>query len=443
MTKPRLFPLFIFCVLTTVSNGAGCLAKTEKIVKTSNGAMAIAAVVNSHAISSFDVDNRIKFILSTTRISNTPDMLANIRPQIIRALIDESLQIQEAEKNNIKIDDAEVAQAITSIEAQRGMPTGGIANMLAANHIPEKTFNDQIRSGLAWNKLLSKNVRGRIKISDEDVTLSKGRTISTTPAEAIPVNIKEVEIAVISLPVEKREREAEMKKLSEKLSAELHKGASFEDVARQFSAGGNGQSFWINPQQLDSNIAQALMATKEGGITAPIRTHDGFSIIKLLHIRADKRTPKNKNEEHNVEVTLKEILLKLKSTDNNKDADILLQIGEAIAKNPGSCEEKGVASISALDGFDIEVNMRKAAASELPPALRSISESLKLGDMSTPFASAEGIRLYMLCGKKEIVGAPPLSADKIREGLFRQKFDLEAQKYLRDLRRGAFIDVRS
>jgi|CXWL01.1.fsa_nt_gi peptidyl-prolyl cis-trans isomerase SurA len=440
MLKPRLFSLLTFCTaltIATINGGADCWAKNEiKTEPQTGGALNIAAVVGEQAISSFDVDSRVKFIIATTKISNTPDVLANIRPQVIRTLIDESLQLQEAGKNNINVDDKEVEQAIAGIETQRGMPAGGIANMLAASHVPEKTFKDQIRAQLAWGKLLGRTVRPRIKISDDEVALAQGHISSS---EQEPINIKEVEVSVINLPVEKPQQEADAKKLIEKLHGELRKGANFEEVAKQFSAAGDGKSFWIRPAQLDPTIAQTLKNTKAGTFTAPIRTHDGFSIIKLLNVKANKS--REKIGKSHTEVTMKEILLKLKPTANEKEVDVLLKIGEEVSKNPGSCQEKGVANISNLDDFDIVVNFRKAALSELPTALRSISETLKINDVSIPFASAEGIRLYILCDRKEVAGTPA-NLDKVKESLFRQKFDLEAQKYLRDVRREAFINIR-
>ncbi len=442
--KGFLFPI-LFSVLV-ITTGSDCLAKSskpaEKPVASGGSSLNIIAVVGDHAISSFDLDSRIKFVFATTRMSNTPEVLANIKPQIIRTLIDESLQMQEAAKNNINVDDKEVAKAIATIEAQRGMPAGGIAGMLSSNHVPEKTFNDQIRAQLAWSKLLSANVRGRIKISDEEITLAQGHT-HIAKADA-PVNVKELEIAVINLPIDKPQRAAEIKKLGDRLYGELVKGARFEEVARQFSAGGDGKPFWIRPDQLDPNVAQVLKASKEGSITPPIPTHDGFSIIKLVGIKAEKAPAKDvaKDDAKDFEISLKEILLKLKETATAKEADVLLQIGQEVAKNPGTCEEKGIASIGDLSDFDIEVKMSKAAQSELPPALRTISDSLKVGEISNPFASAEGIRLYMLCGKKELTANSTYNLDRIRETLFRQKFELEAQKYLRNLRRETFIEVR-
>ncbi len=438
MKSSQIIPAVIFAALVTTS-AHGVFAKAPTVTA---GALNIAAVVNDKAISSFDVDNRIKFILATTRLSNTPDTIAKIRPQIIRTLIDESLQMQEAEKNNIKVEDKEVTDAIASIEGQRQMMPGEIGNMLRANNIPEKTFNDQVRAQMAWAKIMSKFIRPRIKVSDEEVTLNQGRVKPSEPATNI--SIKEMQISLINLPIDKPSRAVEIKKLGDKLYSELQKGANFREIARQFSAGGDSAPFWIAPEQLDPNIAQVLRKSKEGAITPPIPTNSGLSIIKLLNIRANKNkepysSPKDNEKDYSI--SLKEILLKLKPDATPKEADVLLQIGAEVAKNPGSCEDKTVADVSDLDSFNIEVNMRKTTLSELPPALRGVSENLKVGEVSTPFASTEGIRMYMLCDKKEISGKP-VNNDQIKEVLFRQKYELEAQKYLRNLQRNAFIEVR-
>lgn len=443
MLNLRLFSAILFC--TSILSANAVVAEpisTNKTIAVSNeqGGLNIVAVVGDQAISSFDVAARTKFVLATTKLSNTPDVIANIRPQIIRTLIDESLQMQEATKNGVSIDDKEVEQAIAGIEAQRGMPAGDIGRMLDANKVPTKTFYDQIRSQLAWGKTLSKVVRPRIKISAEEIELGKQSITAPSPlAQSATLNAKEVEISVIALPVESKKREAELAKLSDKLVAELRKGAKFEEVARQFSSGGNAKSFWIKPNQLDPAIVNALKTVKEGGITPAIRTAAGFTIVKLHSVRSSEKKQETAIAKPDAEITMKEILLKLKTTADDKEAGILLQIAKEVAENPGSCEEKTVASIKDPELYDIDVNFEKAAISELPPALKTIADSLKVGEVSTPFASEAGVRIYVMCAKKEIKGA---SENFVRETLFRQKFELEAQKYIRNLRREVFIEVR-
>jgi len=408
--------------------------------------LGIAAVVGDEAVSSYDVENRMKFIITTAGFSNTPDVIERIRPQVIRSLVDEKLQLQEAAKNDIKVNQADLDGAIAAIEQQRGMPPGTIYHVLESDNVPKDTFTQQIRAQLSWNRLLLKKVRPQVRISDAEITLaSKQFTAPSAPKAEIP---QEYKISVIALPVDKPDRENEVKRLADKLAKEIRGGASFEEVSRQFSsttasAGGKVETFWIRLGQLDPNVARPLMQTKVGGITDPVRTTAGYTITKLYetHSLASEKPKATEEKPHDSEVNLKEILLKLKPDAGNKEADVMLQIGEEVAKHPGTCDEQGIASIPNMEDYDIQVNYHKALLSDLTPAVRTITSSLKVGEISTPFASYEGIRLYMLCGKKE-VDAKPVDRDQVYNMLLQQKMELEAQKYLRNLRRETFIDIR-
>jgi peptidyl-prolyl cis-trans isomerase SurA len=393
--------------------------------------MAIAAVVGEEAISSYDVESRVRFVIVSTQLSNTPEVLERIRPQVIRALIDERLQLQEAAKYNVEIAPSDIDKATASIEQQRGMPAGAIERLLSQHNIPKDTYTQQIRAQLAWGKLLNKKVRPQLRVSDEEIALS-GQKL------AVPKLLQELEIALIVLPIDKPGREAEIKRLGDKLVGEMRAKASFEEVARQFSSGSAGkvERFWVRPQQLDPVIARALANAKAGDITEPLHGKDGFTIIKVYTTRELE-----KPEEQAVEVTLKEILLRLKADASHKEANVLLAIGEEVAKNPGTCDEKGVAGITAPEDFAIEVNQLKGRLSELPAALRAIASNLAVGDISPPFASRDGIKLYMLCAKQD-VPAGAVDRERVYSLLMNQKMQLEAQKYLRNLRRETFVEVR-
>ncbi|MDE3061005.1 MAG: peptidylprolyl isomerase [Pseudomonadota bacterium] len=396
--------------------------------------MDIAAVVGGDAISSYDVNNRLHFAIVTAHLSNTPDVIQHIRPQVVHGLIDEKLELQEAAKNDIKVTDDDIAQAIAAIESQRGMPPGTIYNILDSNHIPRETFQQQIRAQLSWNKLLIKTIRPHVRVSDDEIKLASQR-IAALPARPAHAP-EELRIGVITLPVDKPGREKEVARLSEKLMHEVRSGASFEEVARQFSSA-RADTFWVKPQQLDPRIAQALASADKGAITNPIRTDEGYTIVKVYDSRGADTAERDTRD---MEVTLKEILLKLKPDAGDKEADALLQIGEEVAKHPGSCEDKGVANIENLEEVNIDVDFQHSRLSELPSGVRSIVENLNPGEISTPFASDEGLRLYMLCDKKEAGNTP--DRERVYNLLIQQKMELEAQKYLRNLRREVFIEIR-
>lgn len=412
----------------------------------------IAAVVGGEAISSYDVNNRIKFIVATARISDTPDMLKVIRPQVIRSLIDERLEIQEAKKNGINVTPAELAGAISSIESDRGMPPGTIDNMLRENNVPKESFESQIRAQLMWNRLLVAKVRPTVHVSAEELASAAHKFSLNPPQKKKEANApQEYKIAVIALPVEKISQEKPVHGLAFKLVQQIRSGASFEEVSRQFSsvaanAGGVVESFWVRLGQLDPAIAKELSMAKKGEVTDPVRTAQGYTVIKVYDTRpipGSKPTPPPKatDELKDTEVTLKEILLKMKPDATKEEGDAMLQVGANVAKSPGTCEDKTIANIEDIKDLDIDVQFNSYLLSEMPPALKQLTDKMKQGDITSPMATYEGIRLYMLCGRKESA-SKPVNKDLVYSMLIQQKMDLEAQKYLRNLRRETFIDVR-
>lgn len=410
---------------------AGAASKPAQIATTSS---AIAAVVNDDVITGYDLDARIKFVLATTHISNTPDSIARLKPQILRVLVDEKLQMQEAAKNKIEVGDKEVAQAIASIESQRSMTPGAINNMLSANHIPKETFENQVRAQIVWSKLLQRKVRSQIKITDEDIEQMMHKL-------SAPVVKQEMKIALWQIPVDKPERAKEVRAAAEKMVLEVRKGADFEELARQFPGGGVREggkiaAFWVRPDDLDPAIAKALTGAKAGFITDPLQNNAGFAIIKVYDTRDLPG-----GQPVGTEITFKEITLKLRSSADKKEADTLKDIAEEVAKHPGTCEEKSVAGIGNAETASIAVAKTTQMLADMPPALRVIADGMKVGDISSPLASDDGIKLYMLCGKRDGVTAP-VDAERAKAAVYQQRMELEAQRYMRNLRRDGFVEVR-
>ena len=63
----------------------------------------IAAVVNDQVISLYDVDQRVDLFFASSGIEKSPEMTERMRQQVLRALIDEKLQLQEAKRVEIEI----------------------------------------------------------------------------------------------------------------------------------------------------------------------------------------------------------------------------------------------------------------------------------------------------------------------------------------------------
>jgi peptidyl-prolyl cis-trans isomerase SurA len=257
---------------------------------------------------------------------------------------------------------------------------------------------------------------------------------------AKPKQRQELEIALLVMPVDKPAREAEVGRLAAKLVQEVRAGASFEEVSRQFSnniSGGRIEKFWVKPEQLDPAVARLLEGAEPGAVTDPLRNQAGFTIIKVYDARALEKQP----PEAPPFVALREIVLKLKDSAGEREAGALLAVAQEVAKNPGSCTDKTVAGIEDLQQADIEVNRIESLLSALPAALQGVAASLLVGGMTPPMESDGSIRLYMRC---EPSARPGGDADREQIGqmLIAEKLQLEAQKYLRNLRRDTFIELR-
>ena len=64
--------------------------------------MRIAAVVNDEVISVFDLASRMQMVMLSSNIPDTPELRERMGRQVLRSLIDERLQLQEAKRQNVR-----------------------------------------------------------------------------------------------------------------------------------------------------------------------------------------------------------------------------------------------------------------------------------------------------------------------------------------------------
>ncbi len=393
--------------------------------------ISIAAVVNDEVITSLGVNERMALVMATTGLSNSEEVRARLAPQITETLISETLQLQEAKRLSIRISDKEIEAAIARIEQERKRPPGSLEAFLKERGVPLRALNHQLRAQLAWNKVVLRKLRRSVVISEEEI-------LRAQQAEAT-VGEEQVRIAAISLAIPSPQQEPRVSALAKELQQQLAEGADFNALAAQLSGQAGvklNPSVWVPERALEPSLAQALRGLKPGEITTPLRSLNSYQIIQLL----DRETVKPTSGD--TEVAIKEILLPLAGKKiAAREVDALIEIAGEIRKNPGSCEEASVAGIEGVDPASLKIQMVRTRLNRMSPELRIIVERLGVGEVSEPLASQDGVRLLMICEKITLpLGLP--EREKIREQLYSEKLELEANKLLRNLRRDAFIDIR-
>ncbi len=76
-----------------------------------------------------------------------------------------------------------------------------------------------------------------------------------------------------------------------------------------------------------------------------------------------------------------------------------------------------------------------------PPALRQLLATMPLGKVSQPLIAADGVTMVMVCAR-EHKNMATLSRQDIANQIQGDRIELLSRQILRDLRRGANIDIR-
>ena len=243
----------------------------------------IAAVVNDRAISASDVNDRMRLVMTSSGLPKKPDIMDKLRPQILNALIEEQLKVQEASKFGLEVDAQEIEQGFATIAQQNNMTADQFKSVLKESQIPRSTLEDQIRAQISWTKLVQMRLRPQIDVSETDID-------STLDRLEAAKGKTEYRIFEIFLPVNTPDEEGDIVNLARKLHRELiEKKAPFQRVAAQFSqsagATNGGDLGWVQEGQLAEEIDTLLQEMPEGTLSEPIRTVAGYHIILLAKKR--------------------------------------------------------------------------------------------------------------------------------------------------------------
>jgi len=128
------------------------------------------AIVNGHVITGTDIDQRVALVISASNNQLTAEDLARLRMQVLRNLIDETLQIQAARSQEIEVTQAEVTDRYNTLAAQNfGQEAGAMDEYLLSVGSSPASLKRQIEGELAWSNLLRRNIAPFVNVSHEDI----------------------------------------------------------------------------------------------------------------------------------------------------------------------------------------------------------------------------------------------------------------------------------
>lgn len=394
------------------------------------------AIVNGDVITDTDIDQRLALVLAANGGNIDEAERPRLRLQVLRNLIDEKLQIQEAASNDITIPEAEVTAAYNRVAQNfRRSPAEFEAYLRQSGSSP-MSIKAQIRGELAWSRVLRRMVEPMVNVGDDEVQSLIDKLNAAKGKDEFHVG--EIFLSATS------ENEAEVMAGATRIVEQVRGGASFIAYARQFSeastAAVGGDLGWVRAEQLNDNVAAVVSTLAIGSpatsVSDPIRVTGGVAIMALLEKRQVLAADPNE-----AMLSLKQITLPLPPTITQEQARTMVASMQQKTQSMGGC---GRADAVAQEmGAEVATN-DAIKLKDLPEALREIMGNLSIGQATPPFGSLqEGLRVLVLCGRDDSavkVAAP--NFDQIYAQLNEERVNMRARRYLRDLRRDAIVDYR-
>jgi len=414
-----------------------------------------AAIVNGVVISTYDLDQRVRMVLASSGGGQNEAAQSRMREGVLRTLIDEILQLKEAERVELKITEADIDQGIDRIGEQNNTTRDAIMKSLAASGVDPQTLRTQIKAELAWSQILEGALAPRIRITDADVDAEMARI--EEGAKKPQYLASEIYISFDSEQDEPRAR-----RMIQQIYQQLQTGTSFPQLAQQFSESSTGARGgdlgWVQDSDVPAEVWATMQKMRLQTVSPAIRAANGYYLIALRDKMrpagtADEAPPAPPGRPAGVpagSVKLKRIVLGIppSMTDAQRDAYLAsaMQLRESIRGCQGL--EEFLKPIRGVALVDLPV----LPVQDLAPEIQAIVRGLNPSDVSQPYFSVEGeqrlMNMLVVCGdriREDFIPSRAFempSREQVESRMFNAELSVLARRYMRDLRRDAAIEIR-
>ncbi len=385
----------------------------------------IIAIVEDDVILKSQLEQRMQTLtLEFHKAGRTLPSRELFRKEVLEQLILEKIELQLAQLNGIRVDDATLSGTMEKIAAQNNKSLADFKLMVEEEGMNYKELRERIRNDMTLNILRQRMITNRISVTEQDVKNFLNSPDGQTQLSAA------YRLGHILISNSNAQSEQDALALSKKLSD----GADFLSEAEKFSP--NADLGWRKIEQLPTLFIDPVKKMKLGEVSAPIKSESGYHIIKLL----DKQ-----GGDHKIvaQTRARHILIKPNEVRSGQDSlhmitDIRNQIinGKSFAEMARTYSEDPV---SANDGGDLNW----ASPGDYVPQFEAVMNQLPIGEVSEPFVSGFGWHILEVMERREHNIGKEFQMNQARSVLQQQQFENELQLWLREVRQNAFVDIKS
>lgn len=397
----------------------------------------IIAIVDQSVITEQELADRIRTVSAQLEKQGTqlpPQQV--LEKQILERLIADSLQLQLAAQTGLKVDDTQLDKTIERIAEQNKMSVDEFKVVLEKDGLTYKKFREDIRSEITIARLKERDVDNKVSVSDGEVD-----NYLTTQANRKD-NQDELEISHILIRTPEDSTPEDLEKAKIKVETALKKlaaGTSFEQVSAEVSDAPNalegGGMGWKSSSQIPTAFSELLQSMQVGEVSKPIRSPNGFHILKLTNRRGGS-SPLVVDQTHarHILIKLTEVVSEKEGKQKMDSIKERLDNGTKFEDMARQYSEDG----SANNGGDLGwVN-----PGDTVPQFEKAMNELAAGEISAPIRSPFGWHIIQVIERRKQDMTKEASRLKARQEIRSRKAEEAYQDWIRELRDRAFVELR-
>ncbi|WLI88678.1 peptidylprolyl isomerase [Massilia sp. R2A-15] len=443
----------LLCTLAAGHAGAQTPAAKPAAVKPSTGFLppasssahvidSIAVVVNDDVITNNEIAARLRSIEARMKASNAPlPEAADLRRQVVEAMIVERAQQQLAKEMGVKVSDQELDRAIGRIAESQKMSLQDMRNQMEKEGMPYATFREEIRNEIMMQRLREHEVDNKIQISDAEVDTYLAAE-KAAAAEQVEVNVSQI---LVSIPQNATpEQIAARKARADEVARQLRTGADFAKIAATYSdapdALKGGEVGWRDANRLPPLFSGELLKLSPGQVTPVIRSNTGFHLLKLVGKRnaaAAQQASAVQQQSH-----VRHILLKVTPTMTAVEAKRkLTELKERLDNKAAKFEDLARLfsnDASASKGGDLGW----MAPGDSVPEFEAVVNALKPGEIGGPVETPFGVHLVEVLERKSDDQSQEKERNMARNVIRERKMQEATEDWARQVRDRAYVEFR-
>lgn len=399
----------------------------------------IAAVVNEDVILRSELDRAVANITQQYRgRENQLPPREVLERQVLERLVLIKLQVARAQETGVRVTDQEIDQAIGAVAQQNRLTPEQLRAQVTSDGTTFGEFRNSIRDELLIQRLRQRFAQGRIQVSEAEIDAAMAvQAAGSNQYRLAHILVALPEGATAGQIATAQQKIAGVKSLLERGEIDFAAAAvRYSDSPNALEGGDLG---WRSTDEIPNAFAEMIRRMSPGQVSAPVRGPSGFQLLKLVEVRdaaADAAA--------NMVTQFQARHILIRTADASQDAAAKAKADTLAARLAGGAD---FATLARAESQDLNTQANGGdlgwfAADAFGPQFGGQVAGLQDGQVSAPFRTEAGWHIVQRIGSRQVNATDQTRRAQIGETIGRRKLEDEWNRFLREMRGEAFVDVR-